>query len=55
MLSPDEFKKTMELIAKNGDIEIAHANADDLMSEVLKDLGYKEGIAIFEDMEKWYA
>ena len=34
--------------------EAGHVEADDLMCELLKSLGYGEGVEVLEDMDKWY-
>lgn len=36
------------------DQETAHVIADEYMCQVLRDLGFNEGIDIFESMPKWY-
>ena len=66
-MSPEEFKEKMYVIAcektipdmRTGAIEIdyeyRHMHADDLMCDLLDDLGYGDGIDIFRSMEKWYA
>ena len=57
-MSAEEFKKAMEQIAADeadDDEELAHIHADELMCEVLNQLGYSEGVTIFKDMPKWYA
>jgi len=65
-MTPNEFLKKMKAIVKRNfdnqweqhklsDPENAHAEADALMCEVLKELGYGEGIKIFDGMEKWYS
>ena len=54
-MAPNEFKDMMEEISKSDDTELRHMDADDLMCEALKELGYSEGIEIFEAMYKWYA
>lgn len=53
----DEFEAKMaDIFANpNTDIEEKHIQADDLMCEVLKNLGYELGIEIFENAQKWYA
>ena len=65
-MTPEEFKTHMENISKdvmelddqNPDmpsmIEAAHIKADELMCEILIELGYEEGIKIFKRMEKYY-
>jgi len=37
------------------DVEVVHIQMDSLMAEVLEKLGYKEGIKIFKETNKWYA
>ena len=61
-ISPEEFKKKMkELQIKEDtrgtyfDREQMHIAMDELMCEVLRDLGYSEGVEIFENTGKWYA
>lgn len=65
-MTPEEFKTHMQKISKNimelddldtdmpSMIEDAHIKADELMCEILTDLGYGEGIEIFKKMEKYY-
>ena len=58
MMSPYEFFEEMKLIsyeANHHDAEGPHAMADQLMCEILTELGYGEGIKLFEDMRRWYA
>ena len=56
-LSPSEFAIAMRRVAKlaRGDPEIAHDEADRLLCRQLVALGFREGVAIFDDMAKWYA
>lgn len=59
-ITPEEFERRMKEIKetwyeKEGDKELAHRFADDLMTDVLNSLGYSEGILINESMMKWYA
>lgn len=54
-MTPEEFAKRMAEIAANGDTEYAHADADNLMANLLDVLGYSEGVRIFTAMVKWYA
>ena len=55
--TPEEFKTQMQKIRDTvgGDEEVAHADMDDLMAKVLVELGYHDGIAIFDKQAKWYA
>lgn len=54
-MTPQEFKERMEHIATVGDIEEGHAEADRLMCELLRELGYKDGVVVYDAMNKWYA
>lgn len=54
-MTPQEFRDKMSDALDNWDTETAHANADDLMCRVLRELGYGEGVDIFESTPKWYA
>ena len=60
VMTPEEFKERMRdaADAKNGahyDIEDSHRAMDRVMCELLRELGYGEGVDIFEDEPKWYA
>jgi len=55
MITPEEFAQRMRDIARMGDEESAHSQADDLLCEVLKQHGYGVGVEIFQNMPKWYA
>lgn len=59
-MTPEEFKNEMQKISnqlgkKFCDEEITHLEADGLMCDVLRELGYGEGVGVFERMPKWYA
>lgn len=63
IMAPEEFAKKMKKISDNlkyqndayYDEEDAHMQMDDLMSDLLRQLGYGEGIDIFENTNKWYS
>jgi hypothetical protein len=55
VITPDEFFRRMREIEKSADPEGGHLAADELMCEILDDLGYGDGVEIFERMGKWYA
>lgn len=56
-MTPAEFKELMQkiMIESGYDKEADHENADDLLIECLRSLGYGEGCDIYEQIEKWYA
>jgi hypothetical protein len=45
----------MQEIAKNGDEEGRHLEADALICKMLRQLGYGMGVDVFNGMQKWYA
>ena len=49
------FANEMRRIDRNNDTEMAHILADELMCKLLRELGYGEGVDIFEQMDKWYS
>lgn len=55
--TPEEFAAQMQKIRDTvgGDEEVAHSEMDNLMAKVLVELGYRDGIAIFDKQGKWYA
>lgn len=55
MMTPEEFWKRMKAAFAKCATDEAHSAGDDLMCELLRALGYGEGVAVFEAAEKWYA
>lgn len=55
MMKPEEFAEKMYQAAVRNDVEVSHMIMDELMCEVLAELGYDEGIGIFERASKYYA
>lgn len=68
VMMPKEFKRRMEVQQMRSmfattfvgdsavyDLESTHIAMDNLMCEVLRSLGYDEGVDIFLNTEKWYA
>lgn len=55
--TPEEFKKEMKSIFNiwRSDEESAHKHMDILMCELLRTLGYEDGIKIFKEQDKWYS
>ena len=49
------FANEMRRIDRNNCTEMAHILADELMCKLLRELGYSEGVDIFEKMDKWYS
>ena len=56
MISPKEFAEEMKRIAEEStDEEKCHIEMDDYICDVLRQLGFGEGVAIFIDTPKWYS
>jgi hypothetical protein len=57
MMTPKQFTETMQKLKEQygGDTETFHVTADGLLCELLRELGYHEGIAIYEAEDRWYA
>lgn len=65
VLTPEEFAKAMKDISDKlanppkyrpyYDKEDAHMEMDDLMCDLLRSLGYGDGVDIFDNTDKWYA
>lgn len=53
-MSPEEFKLKMEELSKDDNWGRSHLKADHLMGDVLRDLGYGQGVLIFNVMQKFY-
>lgn len=54
----DRYKVYMERlkeIQKNTDIEIAHSDADDVLCDLLTELGYGDIVNEYKKIERWYA
>jgi hypothetical protein len=58
-MSPEEFKLAMQALIveeqNDGDTEETHYKADELMCDILEELGYGDGVALFNKLNKWYA
>jgi len=59
-MTKEEFEQRMKEIEDKFDNDVydeekAHFEADKLIMECLASLGYINGVAIFEQLPKWYA
>lgn len=55
VLTPTEFAEAMKHIADMRFIDDSHYAGDELMCNLLRSMGYQEGVEIFENMDRWYA
>jgi len=49
------YEGELEILVNEGDIEIAHGIADELLCKILTDMGYKKIVRLFNKLHKWYA
>lgn len=49
------FTNEMRRIARENDTEMTHIYMDELMCKLLRELGYGDGVDIFEETNKWYS
>lgn len=58
-ITPEEFARRMreidEMQERFRDAENRHIEADELLTQTLRSLGYAEGCDVFDNMGKWYA
>lgn len=50
-----EIVSELKSLIGNGDEEINHKQADDLLCQLLLLYGEKEAVEAFEEIDKWYA
>ena len=57
VMTPEEFENEMAKLrfVKDDDLEGRHVAMDELMCDVLRSLGYGDGIDIFNNTHKWYS
>ena len=55
-MTPQQFTEAMRSLLHRTSLEpeAAHLEADQLMCELLRQLGYGEGIDLFDGLQKWY-
>jgi hypothetical protein len=54
-MTPEDFAERMKAIIEMENAEEAHSEADKLMCDALRSLGYGEGVDAFEKADFWYA
>lgn len=56
-MTPREFKIKMQEIkdAPDTDIESVHIDMDALMCKLLMELGFGDGVEVFQETDKWWA
>lgn len=55
MITDKEAAERIRKTCMHRDLETAHSDADDILCEVLKALGYKETVEAWLAVDKWYA
>ncbi len=51
----DEAIRKLKEEQTNGDTEIAHVNADDILCNLLSELGFEDVVTEYAKVRKWYA
>lgn len=54
-LKRQEYINRLKQIQRNNDYEIAHGDADEVLLEILEDLGYSDIIEEYNKVEKYYS
>ena len=49
------YIKRLEQAQENCDVESAHTDADNVLCDLLKDLGYDKVVEEYNKVKKWYA
>jgi hypothetical protein len=50
-----QYTEEMQNLQNSSDLESTHCIADDLLCDLLREIGYGEVVNAFENLEKWYA
>jgi len=54
-MNGEEAIKRLVECQNNGDTELAHSSADDVLCELLQTLGYSDVVEAWGKVDKWYA
>jgi len=54
-MTREEAINKLKILQSLGDKEIAHCNADDVICDLLKALGYEDVVKEYDEIDKWYA
>lgn len=55
MINREEYIEKLRKLNELDDAEAGHAEADDLLVEILIKLGYQDIVDEYESINKWYA
>lgn len=47
--------ETLQMLQQSRDTEMAHIDADDVLCELLKSLGYEDVVSEYQNVNKWFA
>jgi hypothetical protein len=54
-MTREEALEELAEIKKDTDTEVAHIDADDVLCQLLSDLGYDDVVMAYRQIGKWYA
>jgi len=55
MNKEEAINELKEIIREAGDTESDHAKADDVLCDLLSELGYHDVVELYDRIDKWYA
>jgi hypothetical protein len=55
MIDKDKFIIELNDLNRKGDTEAAHQRADNILCEILIDLGYADIVEAYDNVQKWYS
>ena len=54
-MDTSDYIKVLREEQRNEDIEVAHANADTILCNLLIELNYKDVVSEYRKIDKWFA
>ena len=54
-MNKQKYIEELRILQNGGDIEANHLKADDVLCQILKELGLEDVVEEYELIEKWYA
>jgi len=54
-INREEIIESLHLLNTAGNAEVGHEDADEILCNVLIELGYSDIVRAYEEVEKWYS
>ena len=55
IMTKEKAIETLQMLQQSHDTELAHIDADDVLCELLKSLGYEDVVSEYQKVDKWFA